>query len=239
MTPDGYDFSVFINCPFDAEYQPILHAMVFAVHDCGFKARMALEVDDGGEVRIIKIKRIVRQCRYGIHDISRVQVDAASGLPRFNMPLELGLFLGAQEYGSREQKRKRSLVLDTERYRYQVFCSDLAGQDVRAHGNDPARAVAAVRAMLATAMEGEAQVPGVAAILARYADFLAELPDLCDVLHIDCTELQFVEFRSLIAAWLARHPLGYVAPALTPWDVFSPHEMTPFAYPARPRRTRG
>lgn len=239
MTPDGYDRNVFINCPFDAEYQPILHAMVFAVHDCGFKARMALEVDDGGEVRIIKIKRIVRQCRYGIHDISRVQADSGSGLPRFNMPLELGLFLGAQEYGSREQKKKRSLVLDTERYRYQVFCSDLAGQDVKAHGNDPARAVAAVRAMLATALEGEAQVPGVAAILARYDDFLADLPQLCDVLQIDCGELQFVEFRSLIAAWLVRHPLGYASTGPSPWDVYTPFDMPPFAYPVRPPVARG
>jgi hypothetical protein len=34
-----------------------------------------------------------------------VQLDAANRLPRFNMPLELGLFLGAQEYGSGAQKR--------------------------------------------------------------------------------------------------------------------------------------
>ncbi|HET7460261.1 MAG TPA: hypothetical protein VFJ82_03400 [Longimicrobium sp.] len=237
--PEGYDRSVFINCPFDAEYQPILHAMVFAVHDCGFRARTALEVDDGGEVRMAKIKRMIRECGYGIHDISRVQPDHASGLPRFNMPLQLGLFLGAQEYGSREQRRKRSLVLDTERYRYQVFCSDLAGQDVRAHGNDPARAVAAVRAMLATALEGKARVPGVAAILARYTDFLAELPDLCDALYIDCGELQFVEFRSLIATWLAQHPLGYSSAGLSPWDVYVPYDMPPFAYPAKAPGVRG
>src|SRR5215218_5102889 len=114
----GYDRNVFINCPFDEWYQPILHAMIFTVHDCGFLARMALEVEDGGEVRITKIKRIIRECRYGVHDISRVEPDAGSGLPRFDVPLELGLFLGAREYGSREQKTKRSLILDAERYRY-------------------------------------------------------------------------------------------------------------------------
>jgi hypothetical protein len=237
--PDGYDHSVFINCPFDAEYQPILNAIVFAVHDCGFLARTALEVDDAGEPRMAMLKRRIRECRYGVHDISRVEFDPATGLPRFNMALELGLFLGAQEYGSREQRKKRSLVLDTERYRYQTFCSDLAGQEVRAHGNDPARAVAAVRAMLATALEGKARVPGVAAILARYTDFLAELPDLCDALYIDCGELQFVEFRSLIATWLARHPLGYSSVGLSPWDVYAPFDMPPFAYPAQPRKPRG
>lgn len=58
-----------------------------------------METEDSGEERIRKIKRIIRECRYGIHDISRVELDAVHQLPRFNMPLELGLFLGAQEYG--------------------------------------------------------------------------------------------------------------------------------------------
>ncbi|HEX2080054.1 MAG TPA: hypothetical protein VHG08_20210 [Longimicrobium sp.] len=80
------------------------------------------------------------------------------------MPLELGLFLGAQEYGSGAQRRKRSLVLDTEPYRYQKLCSDIAGQDVRAHGDDPRRVIAAVRAMLSTALDGCARLPGEAKI---------------------------------------------------------------------------
>jgi hypothetical protein len=132
---DGYERNVFINCPFDSRYRPIFHALVFAVQDCGFFARSALEVEDGGEERIRKIKRIIRECQYGIHDISRVTLDSRSRLPRFNMPLEFGLFMGAQEYGDRRERRKRSLVLDRDRYRYQKFCSDIAGQDIRAHGN--------------------------------------------------------------------------------------------------------
>jgi hypothetical protein len=94
--PAAYDRSVFINCPFDDRYRPLFHAIIFAVHDCGFLARCALELEDSGEERIRKIKRIIRECQYGVHDISRVQLDSGTGLPRFNMPLELGLFLGAQ-----------------------------------------------------------------------------------------------------------------------------------------------
>jgi hypothetical protein len=101
--------------PFDDEYRRLFYALVFTIHECGFRARCALEAEDSGEERIRKIKRIIRECRYGIHDISRVELDALNQMPRFNMPLELGLFLGAQEYGSGEQARKRSLVLDTER----------------------------------------------------------------------------------------------------------------------------
>lgn len=104
--------------------------MVFAIHDCGYIARSALEAEDSAEVRMDKIAKIIKDCRYGIHDISRTEVGADTGLPRFNMPLELGLFLGARRFGSRTDKLKACLILDRARYRYQQFCSDIAGQDI-------------------------------------------------------------------------------------------------------------
>lgn len=201
-----YDMGVFINCPFDARYRKLFQATVFAVFDCGLRPRCALEVEDGGEERIRKIKRIIRECRYGIHDISRVEVDPKSRLPRFNMPLELGLFLGAQEYGADEQKEKRSLVLDSVPYRYQTFCSDIAGQDIRAHGNQPVKAVAAVRAMLATALGGF-RLPGPGRIMERYSAFQTELPALCHDVGVAPGELQFVELRTLMEAWITNHPV--------------------------------
>ena len=99
----SYDDNVFLNCPFDKNYWPILESITFAIHDCGFFARSALESDDGSEVRIRKIQDLVRICRYGIHDISRIELSQNSGLPRFNMPLELGIFLGAKSFGSGPQ----------------------------------------------------------------------------------------------------------------------------------------
>ncbi len=166
-----------------------------------------MELEDSGDVRICKIKRIIRECRYGIHDISRVELDAANQLPRFNMPLELGLFLGAQEYGAAEQGQKRALVLDTEPYRYQKFISDIAGQDIRAHRGEPPRMIAAVRAMLSTAMDGKGRIPGPATIQDRFAQFRAELPAISRRLHVRVSELQFVEYRTLVEEWLASNPL--------------------------------
>jgi hypothetical protein len=206
MTKTSYDAGVFINCPFDARYGKLFHAIVFAVSDCGFTPRCALEAEDGGEERIRKIKRIIRECRYGIHDISRVEVDPKSRLPRFNMPLELGLFLGAQEYGAGDQKRKRSLVLDAQPYRYQQFCSDIAGQDIRAHRNQPTKAVAAVRAMMATTL-GEFRLPGPVRIMERYSEFLAALPSYCQELGTAPRELEFVELRTLMQGWIKDHPI--------------------------------
>ena len=37
------------------------------------------------------------------------------------------------------------MILDREKYRYQAYLSDLGGQDIRDHGDDPSRAIAAVR----------------------------------------------------------------------------------------------
>jgi hypothetical protein len=53
------------------------------------------------------------------------------------MPLELGLFLGAREFGDRRQRKKVTLVLEREKYSYLKFCSDISGQDPEAHNGDP------------------------------------------------------------------------------------------------------
>jgi hypothetical protein len=46
-----YSRQVFINCPFDPAYRPIRDGIVFAVFDCGFQPRSALEIEDSSEVR--------------------------------------------------------------------------------------------------------------------------------------------------------------------------------------------
>lgn len=107
---------VFINCPYSPDYQEYFQALVYAVVRSGFTPRCARENDDGGEVRIDKICRIISESRYGVHDISKTEPDPRSGLPRFNMPLELGLFMGARKYGGKRHSRKRTLILDRERH---------------------------------------------------------------------------------------------------------------------------
>lgn len=121
MPRGTYDQNVFVNCPFDPSYAPIFDAIIFAIHDCGFVARCALEENDSAQVRVEKVYGIISECRLGIHDVSRTELDTALGLPRFNMPLELGIFLGAREFGGGRQRQKRCLVLDRERFRYQAF----------------------------------------------------------------------------------------------------------------------
>src|SRR5213082_3561062 len=144
--------------------------MTFAIHDCGFVARCAMESEDSGDIRIRRIVQIVRESQYSIHDISRIELDGATGYPRFNMPLELGICLGAREFGHREQRLKACLVLDRDRYRYQAFCSDIAGQDIRAHSGEAVLAIAAVRNFLANQRSTEL-LPAGSKIAERYELF--------------------------------------------------------------------
>lgn len=118
------------------------------------------------------------------------------------MPLELGLFLGASRFGGGPQKRKACLILDRERYRYQVFCSDIAGQDIRAHGNDVRQALTAVRNWLQTHLPGRHDLPGPAAIADRYLAFRRQLPTLCHLMDLSPGELSFLDYRTLVEEWL-------------------------------------
>jgi len=191
---------VFINCPFDADYLPRFRALVFAIKACGFRARCALEMDDGGETRIEKLYRIIEESRYGIHDLSRTELDAINNLPRFNMPLELGVFLGAKRFGSDEQKSKRCLILDVEQYRYQKFMSDLSGMDIKAHGADTRTMVRLVRDWLFT-VSRRRKLPSQEVILGSYDSFIAALPDLAAKTGLNAEDLIFPDFERLVVAW--------------------------------------
>ena len=207
-----YNDNVFINCPFDSTYKPLFDTMVFAVYDCGFIARCALEEEDASEVRIDRIYNIIADCRYGIHDISRTELDRDSGLPRFNMPLELGIFLGAKRFGTEEQKRKKCLVLDREQYRYQQFISDIAGQDIQAHNNSSIEVITRVRNWLRTASRRET-IPSGSIIWRRYRDFKRDLPQTARECQLTVEDLIFNDYTWVVTRWLktkAKPLLHYV-----------------------------
>ena len=195
-----YTDNVFINCPFDAAYKPLFDVMVFTIHDCGFIARCALEEEDASQVRIDKIYTIIADCCYGIHDISRIELDETSGFPRFNMPLELGIFLGAKRFGVADQKEKKCLILDKEPYRYQQFISDIAGQDIQSHHNEVETIVRVVRNWLRTA-SGRRAIPGGNIIWERYQTFFRDLPQTAEECQLDAEDLIFNDYLLVIAAW--------------------------------------
>ena len=204
MNTRRYAGNVFINCPFDKEYLILRDALLFAVFDCGFIPRCALEEDDSGNVRFNKIQKIIAECRFGVHDISRTELDDQTQTPRFNMPLELGVFLGAKHFGNKQQKGKVCLVLDRERYRYQAFISDIAGHDIRSHDNDPEEVIKHIRNWLNTA-SGRRTIPGGRVIIARWQQFEADLPVMCEKFSIEVDELTYNDRTNFISEWLRQY----------------------------------
>jgi hypothetical protein len=204
MRRDEYDRNVFINCPFDPDYTPIFEAVVFAVNAAGFRATCARERLDSSEIRLQKIIDMIGACRYSIHDLSRTVLDEANSLPRFNMPLELGIDLGCKAF-SPDRRDKSLLIFDSEQYRFQKFVSDIGGQDIHQHGNSPKTAVTRVRNWLRTE-SGRETIPGGTDIFARYETFRRDLPGLCAGFRLDVAELTFADFAFTIATWLDSNP---------------------------------
>lgn len=137
----AYSNNVFINCPFDDDYYPLLKSIIFTVTYCGLTPKIS-ETKDGGDIRIKNIQDLIETSKYSIHDISRIEAKTISDLPRFNMPFELGLDLGCKQYA---KKDKKCLILEKELFRFKAVMSDIAGQDISNHNNDPLLITKAVR----------------------------------------------------------------------------------------------
>jgi hypothetical protein len=188
----SYEHNVFINCPFDAGYAPLFRSAVFTIADCGFVPRTALDVSDASEVRIHKIYSMIEECRLSVHDLSRTQLDVGTDLPRFNMPLEFGIFLGAKFLGNPQQRRKACLVFDERPYRYQMYLSDVAGQDISWHANDQKTLVFRIRDWLAS-LSGD-PLPSGSLIWDHFTTFQGELRHSCETLRQRPDELTHPDF---------------------------------------------
>lgn len=121
------------------------------------------------------------------------------------MPLELGLFLGAKRYGGREQKAKRCIVFDRERYRYQRYISDIAGQDIHSHDGSEQQLIEELAAWLRDQSE-DRTVPGGRAIAAEFVAFEADLPVICAARGLALDELTFGDSNAIIVEYLTATP---------------------------------
>lgn len=206
MKAKDYDRNVFINCAFDLPFINMFRALVYTIHDCGFIARCALEAGNNNGVRIDKIIRIIEQCKYGIHDLSTIALTDESPLPRFNMPYELGVFMGCKHFGDSFQKKKDFLVLDSEPHRYKRLISDLAGYDFPAHNKDVVTLISITRNWLAETVNK--QLPGAKYYIDRYDRFLVDYPQMCAGLHYDPAILNFKDFYALVTVWIQNENLS-------------------------------
>lgn len=199
-TQVDYDRNVFINCPFDDDYKEIFNAILFVTHRCGFILRCSKEYEDSSGIRIKNIIELIKQSKYSIHDLSRVTLDETAKLPRFNMPLELGICMGALEFGTKKQKDNKYLVIESDRFRFKQFISDISGQDIRDHNDKTDDAIRVVRNWLSH--KTTESIPSASIIISEFERFNADLPELCEENQWTPEELTFGEYSTLVTSWL-------------------------------------
>lgn len=198
MSVASYGDFVFINCPFDERYKPIFQAIIFTVYRSGFVPRSALEADDATVNRIDKIIQIIGNCKFGIHDISRVELNT-NGFPRFNMPFEYGLFLGAKLFGKGKQKEKVALILEGGRHSSKEYLSDIGGADPQAHNNKTGDAIKIVRDWLHTASRRKT-VPSFQTVKDDFEEFTtAKLPIMLKENNTTLEHLTFNDYCQFVA----------------------------------------
>lgn len=202
--PRNFHKNVFINCPFDRKYKPMLRAMLFTILYCGFEPRIATERADSHELRRKKIERLIKQSVYSIHDISRMKSQKKGDLARFNMPFELGLDLGCRVYGKDYLSKKSCLILDEKPYRYQKSLSDAAGVDVGFHGSDPEELVRQVRDWISITSKKK-RIEGPTLLWQRFNEFYSHFHKAAKDAgwsERDIEKMPDIEFISYIRDWI-------------------------------------
>jgi hypothetical protein len=198
----AFDTNVFINCPFDDDYLPLLRPLLFCIVDLGFEPQISLEILDSGRPRIENIISLIQGSRYAIHDLSRLRARRKGDYFRLNMPFELGLDIGCRLFGSRTLGEKRCLILEAERYRYQAALSDLSNSDIAVHENQPVKLLSKVRDWLNR--QARLRAPGPSAVWSRFNEFMAWNYDKLTVRgfsHEDITEIQVGELLESMRQW--------------------------------------
>jgi len=195
--PQEFDKNVFLNCPFDEEYRQLLEALIFVVRFLGYKPRIALERADSSDSRIHKIVTLIKESKFGIHDLSRI-VATEEGQPfRMNMPFELGIDYGAKVLAdSGFFAAKKLLVLEEKRYRFQKALSDMAGSDIKSHDNDPYKLIKVVRGWFLISDGNRSPAPGV--IWEQFNYFNAYLADKLEEKGFKVDEIEKIDIPELM-----------------------------------------
>ena len=113
------------------------------------------------------------------------------------MPFELGVFFGAKRFGDKKQKSKIAIILDTDRFRYMQFISDLNGVDIRTHDGEHTNAIQRVRDWLTTSSRRKT-IPGHLIITREYNKFSANLPAVIARLGLDIDSLPFNDYCLIV-----------------------------------------
>ena len=159
--------SVFLNVPYDNAFEDLYLAYIVVLTQLGLRIHAALAVPSQG--RLGTIIDLIEQSEFSIHDLSRVEV--SRGVPRFNMPVELGLAL----YRSHASKGKHRLfIFESKAHRAQRSTSDVNGIDPQIHKGTAKGLMSALRNIF----RQPGSVTTVPEMLTSYRAVKRKLPEL-------------------------------------------------------------
>jgi hypothetical protein len=122
--------SVFLNIPYDREFEDLYLAYIVGLTQLGLRVNVTLAIPNQG--RLEAIIDLIKESNFSIHDLSPIK--SSKGIPRFNMPLELGLALHRSHV---TRGRHRVYVFESKPYRAQRSTSDINGIDPQIHNQTP------------------------------------------------------------------------------------------------------
>lgn len=167
---DKSENSVFLNVPYDAEFQRLFLGYVAGLHAFGMVPRTTLEIP-GGVRRLDRVMQLIADCRYSIHDLSRVQLSRSKPrAPRFNMPFELGLAVAHSKW----TRGHTFFVFEQNRQRLSKSLSDLDGTDPYIHDGT----LSGLFAQLGNAFVRVGQQPEAEQIRAMYRELRSSLASI-------------------------------------------------------------
>lgn len=192
-----FDQNIFINCPFDNDYYPILRPLIFTIVYHGYKPRISLENSDSGQPRLEKLKNLISESRYSIHDLSRLQSTKKKEFYRLNMPFELGIDFGCRVFSENDHAGKKFLILEKERYNYMKALSDINGFDIKSHGYEPQGVIKAVRNWFVETL-GVRNANSPTVIWYNFTDFFANLFDQKQAEGFTKEEIDYMPIREFV-----------------------------------------
>ena len=201
----GTDFhtNVFINCPFDDGYIPLLRPLLFSAVRAGLTLRIASETFDSGVARINRICELVRESKYSVHDLPRMRASSEGEIHRMNMPFELGLDIGCRVFSGGLGNQKRCLILETEQYEYQKALSDMSNSDIKRHQNEPEELIRQVRNWFVEV--GIGKLPSGTVIWEEFNEFMADFYQERKAEGFEGKDLQMMpvpEYVGFIETWV-------------------------------------
>jgi hypothetical protein len=125
--PPRHARDAFLNVPYDKRYEKLFLAFVAGLCGFGLIPRATVEIP-GSRRRLERIIKLIRECRYSFHDLSRVALDRTPPpTPRFNMPFELGL---AVAWSVARRGFQEWFLFESKPHRLSKSLSDLNGTEL-------------------------------------------------------------------------------------------------------------